>query len=93
MTRTPESPQELFNLNQPKELTPEEVLEVIQQLTPVQTIHLTRLLLNRLENFHWGITDDIQSGECDQPFAPWHHDSTLLSNISILFNNLTDFHE
>ena len=93
MTTTPNTPQELFELNNQRELTPEEVLDVIQQLTPVQTIHLTRLLLNRLENFHWSIVDDINNGECEQPLQPWIHDSTLLSNISILFNNLTDFQD
>ena len=94
MTTTPNSPQELFELNnQPKGVSPQQVLEVVEQLTPVQTIHVTRLLLNRLENFHWEIVNQIQEGESQQPLQPWVHDSTLLSNVSILFNNLTDFHQ
>ena len=98
MTQTPETPntvEELLNLQTQKQegVSPEQVLEVVEQLNPVQTIHLTRFLLKRLENFHWGVVEEINNGECDQPLQPWVHDSTLLSNIALMFNNMTDFQD
>ena len=98
MTQTPEIPNtvnELLELqkNQKKELTPEQVLEVVEELTPVQTIHLTRLFLSRLESFHWEIVNQINEGEKNAPLQPWVHDATLISNCLLMYQNMTDFHE
>ncbi len=94
MTQTPNSPQELFNLNKSQqEVTPEEVLEVLDKLTPPQAILVTQLLLNKLSDFHWTIVTDINKGECEQPLQPWVHDATICSNVLQQFENLTDFQQ
>ena len=92
---TPETVSELLELNknQKKELTPEQVLKVVEELTPVQTIHLTRLFLSRLENFHWEIVNQINEGEREAPLQPWVHDATLISNVLMMYQNMTDFQE
>ena len=92
---TPETVSELLELNknQKEELTPEQVLEVVEQLTPLQTIHLTRLFLSRLENFHWSVVEDINEGEKDAPLQPWVHDATLISNCLMMYQNMTDFND
>jgi hypothetical protein len=94
ITTTPNSPQELFNLNQQKQqVHAEEVLEVLDKLNPSQTALTVKLLLSRLETFHWNIVTDIHEGECEQPLQPWVHDATLISNCLQMFNNMTDFQD
>jgi hypothetical protein len=92
LTQTPSTPQELINLNQQKdEVTKEQILDLMEKLTPVQTILVTRLMLSRLSGFHWDIVEGINSGEIEQPLQPWVHDSTIISNCLQQFENLTDF--
>ena len=94
--QTPNTVGELLSLNEKeekKQLTGEEVVEVLDQMNPSQTILTVQLLLKRLERFHWEIVDEIKEGEVDQPLQPWVHDSTLISNCLMMWNNLTDFQE
>ena len=93
MTMTPNSPQELINMNQKNELTGEQVLEMIDELTPVQTIKLTDYLLKKLEQFHYNICRDINNGEIDQPIRIWEHDAYTLTHVRQLYSNLSDFND
>ena len=92
MTTTPNSPQELINLNNKKDdVTKEQILDLMEKLTPVKSILVTRLLLSRLSDFHWEIVDLINNDESEQPLQPWVHDATVISNCLQQFENLTDF--
>ncbi len=94
MTTTPNSPQELIQMNQQKdEVTKEQILDLMEKLTPVQTIHVTRLMLSRLSDFHWDIVEGINSGEIEQQLQPWVHDATICSNVLQQFENITDFRQ
>ncbi len=91
LTQTPSTPQELFQLNQKKELTAEDVLAVLDELNPSQTAMTVHLLLKRLTTFHYNICEGISNGEVDQPLEVWLSDATHCSNALQTFSNLSDF--
>ena len=93
MTTTPNTVSELLELNQKEQNPHQELFDLLDELTPSETINLTSSLINKLTKFHWSTVEDIDNGECEEPLKPWFHDSVVLSQVQELFHNMTDFHQ
>ncbi len=93
MTTTPNTVSELLELNQGDTNPHQQLFSLLEELSPTETINLTRQLLHNLTRFHWSVVSDIQDGDCEEPLNPWLHDSVVLSQVQQLFDNLTDFND
>ena len=88
MTMTPNSPQELVNMNTP-ELTPlEQVEKYCGELNYSDTLLVVRWLVNNMLNFHKEKVQELtEKGMCEQ-LTNWVIDSTHLWTVDQLLRKV-----
>ena len=89
MTTTPSTVNELLELNQQDD--GDQLLELLEDLNPVETAKVVLLLTTRLSGFHWSTVDRLrENGDPNDQLTAWIHDGTLWSNIQMMLNNISD---
>ena len=88
---TPNSPTELIALNE--KIDPLDLInDGLEQLSPEQVVRLTDILLQKLESFHCKIDRDQQDDNSEMNMNLWVHDSTVISQARLIFQNVSDLH-
>ena len=98
MTATPSTPQELLELNQKQVfaegLTNVEIVEKLchhSNLQPTDVVEVTRLLVDKLLNFHANVSADIATeagGNIPADKVFWVQDITRLQTCKFLLKNI-----
>jgi len=88
MTMTPNTPQELMNLNTP-ELTPLELVEkYCGELNYSQTLQVVKWLVNNMLTFHQEKVKTLQEEGDSQNIVNWTVDSTHLWTVGQLLSKV-----
>jgi len=89
MNNTPNTPQELMNMNTPQEVTPsvESVMEILGELNWCEGMEVVLNVLEMMRNFHTSTgVDKLQNGEEKSGFI-WMKDGVEINTcINILKN-------
>ena len=87
-TSTPNTPQELVNLNTPEPNPLEQVEKYCGELDYSQTLQVVRWLVNNLLNFHKEKVQELtQLGRCEQ-LTNWVVDQTHLWTVGQLLSKV-----
>ena len=88
MTMTPNTPQELLNLNTPEQSLMEKVESLLGELNYSQTLTVVRWLVGNMLTFHKDKVQELtESGECEN-LTNWVIDSTHLWTVDQLLKKV-----
>ncbi len=91
MTMTPNSPQELIDMNnsEPTKVTLDDIAELMSHVGYDDTLTTVKWLLTNLKDFHHErVLEFMSEGECDK-IPSWVQDETRLNTILDILSDIT----